>query len=566
MLTKKEILKTVEILEKSCARAKKLKKNGFPSPYYSAFTLRDTYYFSVWANNGALYRQRAEPSRFAYCDLRVGSYAFDQTTDGGLKDNDDNDESYRYITMPCSTFNAQAFADSLWKLSEIKYREALTDYSDKKSSSISNINPYIAYPSFHKLPRFTSIKPKKFKITNTQTAQKKWVDIASDLSNWISKYDDLYAHWVDVDIYLENKIFVNSEHRSIVQGKSVYTFSVSLKKYLKEGSFVDQSLVLNRTDENEIPALSELKKRVEQKYKKLQELSKAKKIHSFSGPVLLYPKPAGLLFHEAIGHRLEGSRLLSQGEGQTFKGQVGEKVLDVEVTIRDNPKLRKFNGIYCTGSFDFDDEGSETKDAMLIEKGVLKGFLTTRASIDPKKFTPNGHARNARFQRPISRMGVTIIEAKSSNYGLEDMKKTLIQEIKDQNKPFGLIVYETTGGETHTSNYDFQGFSGEIAYATLIDRHGKETPIRGVKFVGTPLQALSNIIAVGKDHEIDNSFCGAESGFIPVTTISPATLIRTIELQAKDEDLVAPFVLKKPVLSIEQNSIILDKKNDRNAL
>jgi predicted Zn-dependent protease len=70
-----------------------------------------------------------------------------------------------------------------------------------------------------------------------------------------------------------------------------------------------------------------------QKYDQLNDLVSAKKIHSFSGPVLLNPMPAGLLIHEAIGHRLEGSRLLSSGEGQTFKNQENKKVINIPVYI-----------------------------------------------------------------------------------------------------------------------------------------------------------------------------------------------------------------------------------------
>jgi len=263
--------------------------------------------------------------------------------------------------------------------------------------------------------------------------------------------------------------------------------------------------------------------------------------------VLLAPVPAGLLFHEAIGHRLEGSRLLSTGEGQTFKGQIDKRILNVDVSIRDNPRLKEFKGKRCIGSYDFDDEGTPARDTLLVDKGILKEFLNTRAATQKKGFVPNGHARNKKFQRPISRMAVTIVE---SRQGLkwESLRELLIAEIKLQRKPFGMIVYSTSGGETETARYDFQAFSGEISFATLIYPDGKEVCVRRVNFVSTPLQALSNIIAVGKEQNLDNSYCGAETGYIPVTTISPAILLRTLELQAKEEELVTQYLLPKPRL------------------
>lgn len=207
-------------------------------------------------------------------------------------------------------------------------------------------------------------------------------------------------------------------------------------------------------------------------------ISRAKKIHAFSGPVLLYPGPAGLLFHEAVGHRLEGSRLLSPGEGQTFKGQEGKQIFKLPITIRDNPNLKEHNGGRCIGSYAYDDEGTRAQDTVLIEDGVLKSFLSTRAALNKGRYHSNGHARTNRHQRPISRMAVTIVEAKNG-VPLDRLKEKLIYEIKRQKKPFGMIVYETNGGETDTTNYDFQAFSGDIAYATLIYPNGREVCVRG---------------------------------------------------------------------------------------
>jgi predicted Zn-dependent protease len=274
-------------------------------------------------------------------------------------------------------------------------------------------------------------------------------------------------------------------------------------------------------------------------------MARAKKIHAFSGPVLLHPGPAGLLFHEAVGHRLEGSRLLSSGEGQTFKGQEGKQILKVPITVRDNPNLKEFNGQKCIGSYSYDDEGVKAADTVLIEDGVLKNYLTTRSAIVKGRYQSNGHARTKFTQRPISRMAVTIVEGKNG-LPIDRLKSRLIQEVKRQKKPFGLIVYETSGGETDTTNYDFQAFSGDISYATLIYPNGREVPVRGINFVGTPLQSLNNIIAMGDTPVVDNGFCGAESGLLPITTISPAALISNLELQGKDEELVTPSILQRP--------------------
>jgi predicted Zn-dependent protease len=340
-------------------------------------------------------------------------------------------------------------------------------------------------------------------------------------------------------------VFVSTESREIVQHSTIYSLIAVLRTRTKDGAHVEQEYSLNCADVSELPTLQQFKRIMTQKYHQLMLLKKARRLHAFSGPVLLHPIPAGVLIHEAIGHRLEGSRLLARNEGQTFRGQEGRRVVNHDLTIRDDPGQRSFGNAGCIGSYRYDDEGTQGENTVLVEDGTLRTFLTTRSATGRKGFRPNGHARNRRFQRPISRMAVTIVEAAT---GLQEkaLRAALLDEMKRQKKPFGLVIYETSGGETDTSSYDFQAFSGEISFAALVRPDGTEECIRGVNFVGTPLQALHNIVGVGRDSVLHNGFCGAESGLIPVSTISPALLLNHLELQGKEEDLVTPYLLPPP--------------------
>ncbi|MBX7136352.1 MAG: TldD/PmbA family protein [Oligoflexia bacterium] len=541
MLPKSSIDRIIPILKKSARRALRMQVRGFPKPYYCSFVLRDINWFNTWAGSGSMYRNRADHTRNVYCDIRVGSYRNDQVTDGGLNDNDEELDSVGHVTMPIDDTNYEGMKLALWRLTEAKFKEALADYNQKESQRISMIDPNSDFASFVKVPAVRSIKY----VQPEKVDEEKWVKFCKRASEWMSGLPHVTSSWVEYDSTQETRILVSTEGSVIVQHSQVFSLSASFRKLTKEGSHIEQEMVFNVGRQKELPDMRAFKKQALQKHEQLLKLMNARKIHAFSGPVLLCPGPSGLLFHEAIGHRLEGSRLLSSGEGQTFKGQEGKPVLNLELTIRDNPKLKEFKGQRCIGAYDFDDEGSAAQDALLVENGVLRDFLNTRAATRKKNFAPNGHARNKKFQRPISRMAVTIIEGKKA-LNMQQLRELLIAEIKRQKKPFGMIVYETAGGETETNSYDFQAFSGEISYATLIYPDGKEIVVRGVNFVGTPLQALNNIIAIGDQQSIDNGYCGAESGFLPVTTISPAVLLRNLELQAQEEELVTQYLLPSP--------------------
>ena len=543
MLKKATIDRIIPILRKDARRALKMKVKGFPKPYFCSFLLRDINWFNTWASSGSMYRRRSDHTRNVYCDIRVGSYRYDQTTDGGLNDNDEEVESYSHVTVPIDDKHYEGLRIALWRLSEAKFREAISDYNLKEAARVSTVN---VSRKFHS---FIPVKPKSHRSYKRPTVvdEQKWVRFCKKASRYLSELPLVTGNWVEFDATQETKIFVSTEGATVVQHQKIFTLSAVLRNLTKEGSQIEQEIVINTTSLNELPDFREFKRLADEKHERLAELTSAKMIHSFSGPVLLYPIPAGVMFHEALGHRVEGNRFLSTGEGQTFKGQIGKKILNTPIDIRDNPNLKRFKGRSCVGAYDYDDEGVRAQDTLLMEDGFLKDFLGTRAATKKRGYQSNGHARNKKFQRPISRMGVTIIEGKDT-CSMDKLRERLLKEIRRQKKPCGMIIYESSGGETDTTSFDFQAFYGEVSFASLIYPDGREEVIRGVNFVGTPLQAVNNVIAVGDTQELDNSYCGAESGFIPVSTISPAVLLRNLELQSKDEELVTQYILPKPKL------------------
>jgi hypothetical protein len=128
-------------------------------------------------------------------------------------------------------------------------------------------------------------------------------------------------------------------------------------------------------------------------------------------------------------------------------------------------------------------------------------------------------------------MGNLIIEAADA-VPRATLKRMLLDETRKAGKPYGLIIRDITGGSTNTSNYGYQAFKGSPRMVYRVDATtGAETLVRGVEMVGTPLTAVNKIIAASQETGVFNGFCGAESGYVPVSTVAPATLFREIELQ-----------------------------------
>ena len=158
----------------------------------------------------------------------------------------------------------------------------------------------------------------------------------------------------------------------------------------------------------------------------------------------------------------------------------------------------------------------------------------------------NGHARAEGLLAPTARMGNLIVEAHKS-VSAEKLKRMLLAEVRRQKKPYGLYIRDISGGSTNTSSYGYQAFKGEARMVYRVDaKTGRETLVRGVDLVGTPLVSISKIMAASNRQGVFNGYCGAESGVVPVSTVAPAILFREVELQRSVNERAKPPLLAAP--------------------
>jgi hypothetical protein len=143
-------------------------------------------------------------------------------------------------------------------------------------------------------------------------------------------------------------------------------------------------------------------------------------------------------------------------------------------------------------------------------------------------------------------MANLIVESKK-RFPAAELKKQLIAEARRQGKPFALLIRDITGGNTNTTSFGYQAFKGTPRLVFKVDtKTGQETLVRGVEIVGTPLSSINRILATGDTEGVFNGFCGAESGMVPVSTVSPAVLLQEIELQRSLEGKDRPPLLPSP--------------------
>jgi len=148
----------------------------------------------------------------------------------------------------------------------------------------------------------------------------------------------------------------------------------------------------------------------------------------------------------------------------------------------------------------------------------------------------------------VSRQGNLVVQP-STSVPVEELRRRLREEAKRQGKAYGLLFRDISGGFTNTARGGPQAFKvlPILVYRVWADGRPDEL-VRGVDLVGTPLAALSRIIAASDDYQTFNGYCGAESGFVPVSATSPSLLVQQIEIERRDKGSDKPPVLPAPAL------------------
>ena len=215
-------------------------------------------------------------------------------------------------------------------------------------------------------------------------------------------------------------------------------------------------------------------------------------------PVVLGPGWPGVLLHEAVGHGLEAD--FNRKKTSAFAGLIGQQVASPKVTVVDNGLMPGRRG-----SLNVDDEGTPTQETVLIENGILKGFLSDKLNSRLMGMPNTGSGRRESYHHiPMPRM--------TNTYMLngEDMPEDIIKSVKR-----GLYAVNFGGGQVDITNGKFV-FSASEAY--LIEDGKVTQPVKGATLIGNGPEALKYVSMVGNDLALDEGIgtCGKAGQSVPV--------------------------------------------------
>ena len=522
--------KVLNTLEQELKREFKQLKKAKPPVYFMSYqiTERDNFYLS--ATLGTVNFEKTIKEAYLDVDIRVGTPQLDNTRKIKLidMDNINNSSNKNPFLIKVSLTDDSALKNSIWLTTDLAAKAAQEQYLKVLNNNKTAATRNDTSADFSKAPK----NPAKY-IADMPEININIPELKTEMENLsvLMKGQD-YIFSSNVDFYLvrETNYFVNSEGAKIKEPRVLIRISYQINSRNKDGMQLSRTNYYDGITMADLPNQETIKKDILKSMEELKNLQNAPSADTFHGPVILKNRAAGVFFHEILGHRVEGHRQKDDDFGQTFTQKVGKQIISPIITVFDDPTLTHFGNIPLRGHYLYDDEGTPSQKAILVENGILKGFLMGR---NPIKNFPisNGHGRKSFGRKVVSRMGVTVVKAENQ-IPYDELVQKLKAEIKRQNKPYGLIIDDISGGFTNTDTYSPQSFKVQplLVYKVFPDDRPNEL-IRGADIVGTPLTSFNKIIAAANDDALFNGTCGAESGWVPVSAIAPSLLISELEVE-----------------------------------
>lgn len=504
-------------------------------PFYMSYEIVEDDVVRVFGSYGETTLDDEFLNRVLTIDLRVGSPELDNTR---------VDRTPQRVNFGSISVDAeQPLKVALWNATDASFRSALSQLTRVESEVQATVEEE------DKTGDFTAMPTEDYRGGSLLLA-----DVGESFREKAKRYglpfkyaEHIQSNDVSIRGEVQTRWFVNSEGTKIATSEAYYRISISATSKAEDGMELRRYVSYEALSPEGFPDDAKVMTDVRAMIEELDALRNAPIVEPYTGPAILGARAAGVFFHEILGHRLEGHRLKSVTDGQTFKAKLGERILPENFTMYFDPNIREHRGLTLWGFYDYDNQGVKGQKVTVIENGVLKGFLMSRQPMEGF-LESNGHGRRQSTSGygSVSRQSNLILEVENP-VSAEELKEMLLERVRDQGREFGLYFGDIQGGYAITGRFMPNAYNVQplIVYRMFAD--GSQELVRGVDLIGTPLTTMSRIEAGASDYDTFNGYCGAESGRIPVSAVSPSILISQVEVQKTATSRDKPPILPTPV-------------------
>ena len=380
--------------------------------------------------------------------------------------------------------------DSLYNIAETVSRAVKDRESSDRVFDLSKVSPSVNFD--------IKLNPREVDMARKISLVEKANRIAKDISSSIRQVSVVYRDTIQ-------DICIATSDGVIAEDKRIYSLAL-LQVIAAEGDVLQTGYeAVGGMAGFELFESNSFEETAVKAAKKAVSMLEAKKAPGGRMPVVISSEAGGTMIHEAVGHGLEAD-LVQQGLS-VYAGKVGQMIASPLVTIIDDSTLSGRRG-----SFRFDDEGVMSQRTVLVEKGILKGYMydmmTSLKGNEPS--TGNGRRQSYR-SRPIPRMTNTFISPGEGNP--EEIVKSVDR---------GFFVKKMGGGQVNTVTGEFVF---EVSEGCIIEKGNIGEPLRGATLIGNGPDVLQSIDMVGNDIGFDIGTCGKDAQGVPVSDAMPTVRI-----------------------------------------
>jgi len=537
---------------------------GDETPYFISYTLDDSDAFEVDASFGAVTSVSRNRFRLPNIEVRVGGYDFDNTGHvySGLY------SGSRYDTEPFALDdNYRAMRESLWLATDHAYKAAVESIA-RKRAALTNAAPA------EKLADFSTAEPvvSLAKVTRAKFDEAAWKARIVRHSATFDAYPEVLESGVEFHFNQDTTYYLNTEGTALrYQDDGAWLFARA-EGQASDGMVLRDALSTPALALAQIPPEAQVQESLKAMARNVQALLQAPLGESFTGPALFEPAAAAQLLAQLLGDNLRIPRKPVSDPNRPlnviaseFEGRTGSRVLPEWIDVVDDPTQASYQGKSLAGYYEFDFEGVKSQAVPVIQKGVLKNFLTTRQPARQSAGS-NGHARfPGGFGTRMAAIGNLFVKPAEST-PMADLKTRLIQMCKERDKPYGLLIrkldfpFVGSGAEIQTLQNASANSGGSVRpvsppilmYRVYPDGH--EELVRGMRFRGLSTRSLRDILAASTETTvfdyINNGAPLARSGvggYIALTSvISPGLLFDELEVDQLQNTLQKPALVPPP--------------------
>lgn len=517
-------------------------------PYFLSYEITQRETVSVEGAFGQITTTSDSINRILDIDLRVGDYFVDNTHPvetpmnfGALLGD------VTPTTIPIA--DATALQTVLWYQTDKKYKTAVTDLTNVQSILQAQVEKSDQSGDFSQTPTETFVEDEVTLDVDVDLLKRKM----SLYTRIFSEYEHIRSNSGRISADIETRWFVNSEGTKIKVSQPYFRLAITASTKAEDGMVLSKSLTFEGTTVEDLLQDTKIITDVQQLIFDLKTLREAPLVDPYTGPAILFGRATGVFFHEILGHRLEGHRLKDDDDGQTFLKRVNDQILPESISVVFDPTIEHYGDTPLIGSYKYDNQGVKARRVVIVDRGTLKGFLMSRRPLEGFP-TSNGHGRKSTNNLAIARQSNMFVEVHDP-VAYEALEEMLIDRVTEADKPFGLIFHDIQGGFTSTGVAMPNAFNVTPVLVYQLFPDGTKRVVRGANLIGTPLTTFSRVEQGSDDYAVFNGMCGAESGWVPVSTVAPSLLISQIEVQKSGTSREIPPILPSPVRAPADRSI-----------